>query len=101
MSRHEAPRPTAAPAPAPQPAADGRAAWRRLLRFGKPRATTANALVTVLALLLGFAIAAQVHQTQTQGLQSLREGDLVGILDTVNQDGQRLEQEIRTLQATR
>jgi uncharacterized protein YlxW (UPF0749 family) len=83
------------------PAAEGRAAWHRLALFGRPRATLANLLITVLALLLGFAIAAQVHQTQAQGLDTLREDDLVRILDTVNQDGARLEQEISTLQASR
>ncbi len=85
----------------PEPVVDGPAAWRRLALFGRPRATTTNALVTVLALLLGFAIAAQVHQTQVQGLDNLREDDLVRILDTVNSDGLRLEQEIATLQASR
>ncbi len=83
------------------PVPSSRAAWRRLFLFGRPRATTANLVVTVLAVSLGFAIAAQVHQTQVQGLENLREDDLVRILDTVNQDGTRLEQEIATLQASR
>jgi len=92
------PAPEAAATPA---VADGRAAWRRLILFGRPRPTLANLLITVLAVLLGFAIAAQVHQTQVQGLENLREDDLVRILDTVNQDGTRLEQEISALQASR
>ncbi len=107
-------RPTERPAaaagsPTDRPAADpqgsqvsgSRAAWRRLVLFGRPRATTANLVVTILAVSLGFAIAAQVHQTQVQGLENLREDDLVRILDTVNQDGTRLEQEIATLEASR
>ena len=80
---------------------DGRAAWGRLARFGSPRPNSTTLLVTLLAVLLGFAIAAQVHQTQLGGLENLREDDLVRILDTVNQDGQRLEQEIASLQASR
>lgn len=85
----------------PLPVADGRSAWRRLAAFGRPRPTLANLLITVLAVALGFAIAAQVHQTQSQGLENLREGDLVRILDTVNQDGTRLEQEVASLKASR
>ncbi len=80
---------------------EGRAAWRRLARFGSPRPNASTLLVSLLAVLLGFAIAAQVHQTQLGGLENLREDDLVRILDTVNQDGQRLQLEIASLQASR
>ena len=39
---------------------------------------------------LGFAIIAQVRQTQLEGLENLREDDLVRILAGVDQDGERL-----------
>ncbi len=84
----------------PMGAPDG-GSWRTLLRMGRPRATKANLLAAVLALLLGFAIATQVHQTQSQGLESLREDELVRLLDDVQTDNSRLSDEIRDLQTQR
>ena len=82
-------------------AVSGRGAWRRLLAMGRPRATKANVLVTVLALALGFAIAAQVSQTSNQGLENLRQDELVRILDTVDEENQRLSEEQRELETSR
>ncbi|MDO5501977.1 MAG: DUF881 domain-containing protein [Actinomycetia bacterium] len=79
----------------------GRAAWRRLGRMGRPRATRANFIVGLLAVALGFAIAAQVRQTDVAGLANLREDELVRILDNVTQENARLSNEIRELEATR
>lgn len=79
----------------------GRAAWRRLRRMGSPRATRANVVVAVLAISLGFAIAAQVRQTDLEGLVDLREDELVRILDDVTQENSRLSEEIRELENTR
>lgn len=92
--RHEAPPTTEVP-----PATDS--AWRRLRDVARPAATKANAFAALLALVLGFAIATQVRQTQQQGLEALRQSDLVGILDNVSQSQARLDAEARTLQATR
>lgn len=78
-----------------------RPAWRRLLRAGSPRLTKANVLASALALALGFAIAVQVHQTSLQGLQNLRESDLVRLLDTVNKDNARLSEELTALEIQR
>lgn len=75
--------------------------WQRLLRMGRPRATRAMLLAFVLMLGLGFAIATQVRQTAVSGLSNLREDELVRILDNVQQDNERLADEVRTLQATR
>lgn len=71
------------------------------MRGGSPRPTKGNLLAAGLALALGFAIAVQVRQTSTQDLEGLREGDLVRLLDTVNQDNDRLTFEISRLQAQR
>ena len=79
----------AAPADSPQ------RAWHRLLRAGSPRATRANVLAMVLAGALGFAIIAQVRQTSLEGLENLREDELVRIFAGVDQDGERLADEIR------
>lgn len=76
-------------------------AWRRLMLAGRPRATKANVLATLLAVLLGFAVVAQVRQTSTQGLENLREDELVRVLDTVTQDGDRISAEIRNLEISR
>jgi uncharacterized protein YlxW (UPF0749 family) len=87
--------------PKPSQADSPQTAWRRLGRAGRPRPTKANVLATLLALGLGFAIAAQVHQTSIEGLENLREDELIRILDTVDQDGNRLAQELQTLQSSR
>lgn len=76
-------------------------AWHRLGRAGRPRLTKANVLATLLALGLGFAIAAQVHQTSLQSLDDLREDELIRVLDTVDQNGNRLADEIQELQISR
>ncbi|MGE9807532.1 DUF881 domain-containing protein [Janibacter sp. G1551] len=91
-------KPTASRSPA---ATSSRQAWRRLARMGRPRATRANFLALCLALLLGFAIATQVRATQQQGLEDLREDELVRILDDVSQDANRLDDEIAELRQTR
>ena len=69
--------------------------------MARPRATRANAFAALLALVLGFAVATQVRSTQAQGLESLRQSDLVGILDNVTQQSTRLDDDARELQATR
>ena len=78
-----------------------RTAWRRLLRAASPRPTKGTLLAGVLAVALGFAIAVQVRQTSNAGLEGLREGDLVRLLDTVNQDNSRLSDEIVRLEVQR
>lgn len=78
--------------------ASTRGPWSRLLRVGAPRATRANAVGAVLAVSLGFAIAAQVQSTQAEGLEGLRTDELWRILDDVTQNNQRLADEIRDLE---
>lgn len=87
--------------PQQPPASVARRSWQRLAQAGRPRATRANVFAAVLALALGFAIAVQVRQTSIEGLEGLREDDLVRILSTVNQDGARLTDEIASLQVAR
>ena len=69
--------------------------------MGRPRATKANAFAALLAILLGFAVATQVRQNQVLGLESLRQGELVTILDNATLLSSRLDQNARELQATR
>jgi len=57
------------------------------------------ALIGVLTLLLGFAIAVQVHANSSgDALAALREDDLIGILDNQNARADRLRQQIADLQ---
>ena len=79
----------------------GASAWGRLLRMGRPRTTRANAFAAVLALGLGFAIATQVQQTDSSGLEQLRSDELVRILDDVTQEQNRLADDTRNLEVTR
>lgn len=82
-------------------AAGDRSPWARLLLMARPRATKANAFAALLAILLGFAVATQVHQNQVVGLESLRQGELVAILDNATLLSSRLDQNARELQTTR
>ncbi|MDN5790409.1 MAG: DUF881 domain-containing protein [Micrococcales bacterium] len=79
----------------------GRGVWRRLLRIASPRATKANVLVTVLAVLLGVGIATQVQLTQERGLSELSQSDLIRVLDDVSVRSSRLDAQLRELEATR
>lgn len=82
-------------------AVEGRRAWRRLLRMSKPRATRANLLGALLALLLGVGIATQVQLTNQRGLDELSQSDLVRVLDDISLRSNRLDQQVRELEATR
>jgi len=90
-----------AEAPSKDPSAENSPAGKTLLRMARPRATKANALAALLAILLGFAVATQVRQNQSLGLESLRQSELVNILDNTTLRSSRLDQEARDLQATR
>jgi uncharacterized protein YlxW (UPF0749 family) len=75
--------------------------WRTMFRMARPRATRANLFAALLAIVLGFALATQVQQTQEQGLEQLREDELVRILDDVTQDAARLGNDARALELSR
>ncbi len=101
-SRHDATRPSNQPRPRTSSGSvDGVAAWRRLLRLGRPRATRANVLAAVLAIALGGAIAAQVKLTNDRDLGQLSQSDLIRVLDDVSLRASRLDQQVRELEATR
>ncbi|HKC28678.1 MAG TPA: DUF881 domain-containing protein [Jatrophihabitans sp.] len=57
------------------------------------------ALIGVFTLLLGFAIAVQVHaNSSSDALSTLREDDLIGILDNQDARAERLRQQMAALQ---
>src|SRR5699024_2750227 len=86
-TKDEPPEPHRAFTEQTKPGGSAGRAWRRLYRIARPRATLANGFALLLAALLGVAIVTQVRQTQSQGLDSLREDELVRILDDVTQTG--------------
>ncbi|WP_018155865.1 DUF881 domain-containing protein [Demetria terragena] len=75
--------------------------WSRLRRMGAPRATRANVIAGVLAMMLGFAMVTQVRETRTSGLENLRQSDLVALLGSVNNQSGRLSKEVQDLTRTR
>lgn len=75
--------------------------WHRLALMARPRATKANAFAALLAILLGFAVATQIRQNEVLGLASLRQSELVTILDNATNLSARLDQNARDLQVTR
>lgn len=97
----EAPVEEAAAQKAAEPQEQTRSPWRRVYLMARPRPTRANLFALLLAALLGFAIATQVSETQEQGLEDLRQDELVRILDDVSQNGERLDTEIAELESSR
>jgi uncharacterized protein YlxW (UPF0749 family) len=83
------------------PAPPSTSTGKRFLRMARPRVTKANALAVLLAVLLGFAVATQVRQNQSLGLESLRQSDLVDLLDDATLASTRLDRNARELQAVR
>jgi uncharacterized protein YlxW (UPF0749 family) len=88
------------PDPEVRPPRDARHAWARLRRAGAPHLTRSNLLAALLAGALGFAIIVQVRQTSIEGLENLREDELVRIFADVDQDGEQLAEEITSLRAS-
>jgi uncharacterized protein YlxW (UPF0749 family) len=82
------------------PPRDARHAWARLWRAGSPRPSRSNVLAMLLAGSLGFAIIAQVRQTSLEGLENLREDELIRIFADVDQDGDRLADQVRELESS-
>lgn len=74
---------------------------RALGRALRPRTGRSQIIVGVLCALLGFALVAQVSQTQEDQLSSLRQSDLVRLLDDVTQRSGELEEQVASLEATR
>ncbi|MEV7971774.1 DUF881 domain-containing protein [Cellulomonas sp. NPDC089187] len=90
--------PQPAPEVAERSAADG---WRTLARALKPRATTAQVLTGVLCALLGFAIALQVRSTGEDSLSTMRQSELVSLLDQTTRQADQLADQVNDLEQTR
>jgi len=83
------------------PEPDGATVRRRLARAFTPKLNRGQLLAGLLCAVLGFALVVQVRQTQGDNLDTLRESDLVRILDDVSQRSERLEAEADQLRRTR
>ncbi|WP_226345048.1 DUF881 domain-containing protein [Agilicoccus flavus] len=92
---------SAPPAPEATPAQRRAVAWSRLRTALFIRPTRTALLAGVLALLLGLALTVQIRATREQGLEALREDELVGVLDTVEQRRARLSEEVADLERQR
>jgi uncharacterized protein YlxW (UPF0749 family) len=68
-------------------------AWSVLGRALRPRMTRAQVLAGVLCAMLGFALVVQVRQAAGADLNSMRQQDLVRILDEVTNRGDALANE--------
>lgn len=90
----------AGPAPTSSSSSVSRS-WRTIARALAPRATRAQVLAGLLCALLGFAFVVQVQQNRSDGLSSLRQDELVRILDEVTQRTEELEDQAAELRAQR
>ncbi len=77
----------------------GPGAWRRLAAGIRPGVTRAQILGALLVAALGFALVTQLRQNNEEGLSSLRQSDLVRILDDVGERRDRLASEQSDLQS--
>lgn len=80
---------------------DSRTAWERVREGVGRRPGRFQVLAAVLLFGLGFAVVTQARQTSEAGLSSLRETELVRLLDNVSERRARLEDEAAELQTQR
>ncbi|QGQ19326.1 DUF881 domain-containing protein [Cellulomonas sp. JZ18] len=86
---------------AAHPAAGERSAWSRLAHAMRPRITTGQLLTAALCAMLGLALVVQVRQTTDAQLGSLRQDDLVRLLDETTTRADELAREAADLQRER
>ncbi|MEV0891074.1 DUF881 domain-containing protein [Promicromonospora sp. MEB111] len=82
---------------APEPASG----WKRVGQLLRPRGTRSELLTGLLCLALGFALAVQVGQSTGDQLSSLRQDELVRLLDEVTQRAEQLDAEVSDLEEIR
>jgi uncharacterized protein YlxW (UPF0749 family) len=75
---------------------------RRIWTLLRPRATLGQLIAGTLSLLLGFAVAVQVHSnTSDPTFANVRQDELIGILSDLSQRSDRLRGDIRELEDTK
>ncbi len=75
--------------------------WRVLARAAVPRATRGQLLTGVLCAVLGFALVVQVQANRADPLATLRQDELVRLLDDVTRNGEDLQSQIAELRSQR
>ncbi len=75
--------------------------WRILGRALRPRFTMSQVVVGILCAVLGFALVVQLSQRRDDRLASLRQSDLVRLLDEVTQRSDQLSDQVDDLETTR
>jgi uncharacterized protein YlxW (UPF0749 family) len=78
-----------------------RSAWRRLRHGVRGRPGRFQVLAAALLFLLGLGVVTQARQTSDEGLSTLRETELVRLLDGVSERRERLEEEAAELESQR
>ncbi|ACZ30760.1 protein of unknown function DUF881 [Xylanimonas cellulosilytica DSM 15894] len=95
--RAEAPERPSVAAPATEP----QTPRQRLTRSIRPAFSRSQLMVGLLCALLGFALVVQVRQSGQAELSSLRQDDLVRLLDEVTGRAEQLDAEVSRLQTSR
>lgn len=67
----------------------------------RPRVSRGQVIAACMCAILGFALVAQVRQTQTEGISTLRQSDLVRILTGLTEQSARLDAEASRLEGLR
>lgn len=87
------------PAPEEQAAEEQAGHGRRRLRSAlRPALTRGQLLAGALCAVLGFALVAQVRQTQASTVGALRQGELISVLQKVTEQSSRLDAQARDLE---
>ena len=95
------PEPAPEPKPEPKPEPEPASGWKRVAQLLRPRGTRSELLTGLLCLALGFALAVQVGQSTGDQLSSLRQDELVRLLDEVTQRADQLDAEVSDLEEIR
>ncbi|MFD7311560.1 DUF881 domain-containing protein [Promicromonospora sp. NPDC059942] len=96
-----APDKTTTSTPASKPDPEPASGWKRVGQLLRPRGTRSEVLTGLLCLALGFALAVQVGQSTGDQLSSLRQDELVRLLDEVTQRADQLDAEVSDLEGIR
>ncbi|MFT3874957.1 MAG: DUF881 domain-containing protein [Propioniciclava sp.] len=84
----------------PEPGDPTESVWRRIGR-DLVRPTRAQLIVAVVLLVCGFGLSTQLAGSSDRRASTLRQDELVAMLDDVTEGSRRLESEIASLEATR
>lgn len=97
----QAEEPTPDPEPEKAEKAASPTAYQRLGHALRPSVSRSQLLAGVLCALLGFALVVQVRQSGQDDLSSLRQDDLVRLLDEVTNRADQLDAEVSRLRSSR